>query len=221
MDGEGGRPKPAPSLEALPFFEVGRLAGSWYLSYGKTTVPGETIGDIIGRLTDWMSAIYLPVIRSELASARRKGDAEGQTPGAQAQEVLSAMQDASADMQDATENEPEDGLVIPTLPTTIDHFLEHPEGIQTLRGIVKRFKDTDPTKGTVNAYRGDRSEEFYEGVLTGFAAALKSRGMLESRLRGGMDITPLKLLHDILEQFAAGALELCPKCKEDGNGKPE
>jgi hypothetical protein len=189
-----------PSFSFLPLFEVGRVPGKWYLAHGATLVHGETVGSIVGHITDMMSAIQSRLIMSEIVAAKRKGGVESETPGAQSREILTALEDAAADMQDAEEREET------PRPAALDHLLEHPSGKQILRMLGDQYNNSDPTLGTENTFRGDRSVEFYEGMVTAFAAALGAKLALAKELRGKADVRALDLFQALVGRFAAGAM---------------
>lgn len=204
---------PAPSVSFLPLFEIGRIPGKWYVSFGDTIVHGETIGIVVGTVTDWLQAVNSRLLLAEIAGAKRKDHGENDSPGAQAKEILAAMQDATADMSDEKENEEPDRSAT---EAALDHFLDHPAGQQAIRRLKELYHDSDPTTGTENAYRGDRSKEFYEGMLNGLCAALGAKLMVARQLSGKADTRALDVLQALLGQFAAGALARTKERTSDG-----
>lgn len=198
---------PEPSVSFQPLFEIGRVPGKWYLAHGATIVHGETIGSIVGHVTDMMAVLQSRLIMSELVAARRKGDGEGETPGAQSREVLAALEDAAFDMQEET----------PEPTARLDHFLDHEAGKQISRMLRAQFGDKDPTLGTENTFEGDQSVAFYRGMLTAFLAVLAAKMALAKELRGKADVRALDLFQALVGRFAAGAM-VHAKGGDDGRG---
>jgi hypothetical protein len=203
----GQKTVPEPSVSFQPLFEIGRVPGKWYLAHGATIVHGETIGSIVGHVTDMMAVLQSRIVMSELVAARRKGDGEGETPGAQSRGVLAALEDVASDTQEET----------PEPAARLDYFLDHVAGKQILRMLRAQFGDSDPTLGTENTFEGGQSTAFYRGMLTAFLAVLAAKMALAKELRGKADVRALDLFQALVGRLAAGEA-VSPKRGDDGRG---